>query len=93
MPVFDLTFMRVDRAESPTVVEGFSRRVNWPFLPRERESVEIGNPNYLPEAEMVSYDAEGYPTVYLGRLVLDDLEAAQLRKLGWRVKKLPLGSR
>jgi hypothetical protein len=41
-PLFDLTFMRVDRAKRPNHVEGFYRRVDWPFLPRERESVEGG---------------------------------------------------
>ena len=37
MPAFDISFMRVDRDEDPTIVESFFRTVDWPVLPREGE--------------------------------------------------------
>jgi hypothetical protein len=42
MPTFDISFMRVDRDEDPTVVESFFRTVDGPALPREGEGLEIG---------------------------------------------------
>jgi len=43
--------------------------------------------------ESVGYDFDGYANVFMGRIVLDDLQAAQLRKPGWRVVALPFGPR
>ena len=43
MPAFDMSFMRVDRDEDPTIVEGFFRTVDWPALPREGEGLGLGN--------------------------------------------------
>jgi hypothetical protein len=61
-------------------------------LPREGESIDLGN-DYPVTVESVGYGFAGYPTVFAGRVVLDDLQAAQLRKLGWRMKPLPFSPR
>ena len=87
MPAFDMTFMRMDRDQDPTIVEGFFRTVEWPVLPREGEGIDLGN-DCPVTVESVGYNFEGYPNVFVGRVVLDDLQAAQLRKLGWRVEPL-----
>ena len=92
MPTFDISFMRVDRDQDPTIVEGFFRKVDWPVLPREGEGLDLGNDSPVT-VESVGYSFDGYPNVLVGRVVLDDLQAAQLRKLGWRVRSLPFGSR
>ena len=89
---FHMSFMRVDRDEQPAVVESFHRTVDWSLLPRVEEAVDLGN-NYPVPVESVGYDFDGYPNVFMGRIVLDDLQAAQLRKLGWRMVALPFGSR
>ena len=91
MPVFSISFMRVDRDEDPMTVEGFIREVDWPVLPREGEGIDIGT-DTPATVESVGCDVDGYPNVFHGRLVLDDLRAAQLRKLGWRVRPLPLNA-
>lgn len=90
MPSFDISFMRVDRDKDPTAAEGFVRTVEWPFLPREGEGLDIGAGLDPATVESVGYDFNGYPNVFVGRVVIDDLQAAQLRKLGWRVSPLPL---
>ena len=92
MPTFDIAFMRVDRDQDPTVVESFHRTVDWPALPREGEGLDLGSDLPVP-VESVGYDFDGHPTVFVGRVVLDDLQAAQLRKLGWRVSPLPFSRR
>jgi hypothetical protein len=66
--------------------------VDWPVLPREEEGLDLGARLDPVTVESVGYDFDGYPNVFVGRVVLDDLQAAQLRKLGWRVRPLP-GSR
>jgi len=43
MPTFQISFMRVDRDEDPTVVRSFFRTVEWPALPREGEGLDLGN--------------------------------------------------
>ena len=93
MPIFDISFMRVDRDQDPTVVEAFSRAVEWPFLPREGDGLDIGAELDPVTVESVGYGFDGNPNVFLGRVVLDDLQAAQLRKLGWRVSPLPFSRR
>ena len=92
MPTFQISFMRVDRDQASTLVERFFRTVDWPALPREGEGLDLGN-DCPVTIESVGYDFNGYPNVFTGRVVLDDLQAAQLRKLGWRVESLPFGSR
>ena len=92
MPTFDISFMRVDRDQDPTIVEGFFRTVDGPALPREGEGIDLGN-DCLANVESVGCDFDGYPNVSAGRVVLDDLQAVQLRKLGWRVEPLPFGRR
>ena len=92
MPAFTISFVRVDRSEHPTVVEAFFRSVDWPTLPREGEGLDIGGDN-AQTIESVGYDFDGSPNVLMGRIVLDDLQAAHLRKLGWRAETLPFGSR
>jgi hypothetical protein len=93
MPTFDIAFMRVDRDKDPTLVERFVRTVDWPVLPREGEGLDISEGLDSVTAESVGFDFDGYPTVFVGRVVLDDLQTVQLRKLGWRVRKLPFGRR
>ena len=85
MPLFDISFLRVDRDDDPTVVEAFFKSVAWPVMPREGEGLEV-HPDQGPVAvESVGYDFDGYRTVMVGRVVLDDLQVKQLRKAGWRV--------
>ena len=62
-------------------------------LPREGEGLEIGAELDPVTVESVGHDFDGYPNVFVGRLVLDDLQAAQLRKLGRRVSPLPFSRR
>jgi hypothetical protein len=92
MPAFDISIIRVDRDQDPTIVDGFFRTVDWPVLPREGEGLDLGN-DCPVTIESIGYDFNGYPNVFVGRVVLDDLQAAQLRKLGWRVEPLPFGRR
>jgi hypothetical protein len=42
MPAFNISFMRVDRDQDPTIVESFIPAVDWPLLPREGEGLDIG---------------------------------------------------
>ncbi|HEY5529627.1 MAG TPA: hypothetical protein VIL51_09300 [Thermoleophilia bacterium] len=88
MPLFDIAFLRVGRDENPTVIEAFFLTVDWPFIPREGEGVEILVDFEAQKVESVGYGVEGDPLVHLGRVVLDDLQAAQLRKAGWRASPL-----
>ena len=88
MPAFAFALMRVDRDEDPTVADGYFRAVDWPAIPREGEGVEIADGLDAQTVESVGYDLDGHPTVFLGRVVLDDLQAAQLRKAGWRASRL-----
>ena len=67
MPTFDITFMRVDRDEDPTIVEGFFRTVDWPVLPREGEGLDIGAGLDPVTVESVGFDFEGYPNVVVRR--------------------------
>jgi hypothetical protein len=92
MPAFSISFMRVDRDEDPTIVESFTRAVDWPLLPREGEGLDLSE-EASATVESVGYDIDGYPNVFLGRLVLDDLQVTQLRRLEWRVSPLPFGQR
>lgn len=89
MPLFDISFMRVDRDENPTVIEALFLTVDWPVMQREGEGVDIAEDVEAQTVESVGYDLDGYPTVHLGRVVVDDLRLAHLRKAGWRVS--PLG--
>lgn len=91
MPLFDITFLRVDRDENPTAMEVLSRTVDWPAVPREGEGVETADGLDAQTVESVGYDLDGMPNVHLGRVVLDDLEVLQLRKVGWRAAQLPGG--
>ena len=88
MPTFDFALLRVDRGEDPTVVECLFRTVKWPVIPREGESVEISVDLEAQTVKSVGYNLDGYATVVVGRVVLDDLQAAQMRKAGWRVSRL-----
>jgi len=53
------------------------------------EGVEILADVEAPTVESVGYGVDGYPLVDLRRVVLDDLQVAQLRKAGWRVVPFP----
>jgi hypothetical protein len=91
MPPFDITFLRVDRDENPTVMGALFRTVDWPVMPRAGESVEIFQEFEAQTVESVGYGVEGEPRVDLGRVVLDDMQEAQLRKAGWRGVAVPGG--
>lgn len=91
MPTLDITFVRVDRDENPTVIEALFLTVEWPVMPREGEGVEIIEDLEAQTVESVGYGVDGHPLVHLGRAVLDDLQVAQLRKTGWRVVPVPGG--
>ena len=88
MPTFDFALLRVDRDEDPTVVECLFRTVKWPVIPREGEGVDIADDFEAQVVESVGYNLDGHATVFVGRVVLDDLQAAQLRKAGWRASRL-----
>jgi hypothetical protein len=91
-PRLDISHLRVDRAEAPTVLDALFLKVDWPlFLPREGEGVEILEDFEAQTVESVGYDADGSPLVHLGRVVLDDLQVKQLRKMGWRAEAFPEG--
>lgn len=89
MPPLVLTLLRVDRDESPTVIEALFRAADWPFLPREGEGVEIMEDFEAQTVDSVGYGVDGSPLVHLGRVVLDDLQVQQLRHAGWVSEPLP----
>ena len=91
MPLFDISLLRVDRDESPTAMEALFRTVDWAFIPREGEGVEILEDFEAQTVESVGYGVDGSPLVQLGRVVLDDLQLIQLRKMGWRAEAFPGG--
>jgi hypothetical protein len=66
MPTFEISFMRVDRNDEPTVVEAFSRTVDWLVLPREGEALDIGEGIDPVTVESVGYSIHGYPNVCEG---------------------------
>jgi len=91
MSAFLITIFRVDRDDSPTAMEVLSRAVDWPLVPREGEGVEVAEGLDAQTVESVGYDLDGHPTVHVDRVVLDDLQMKQLRKVGWRVVPFPGG--
>lgn len=91
MPEFDITLLRRDRDEHPTVIEALFLTVDWPFLPREGEGVEVHEEFEALTVESVGYGVNGDALVHLGRVVLDDLQVAQLRKAGWRASPVAGG--
>ena len=91
MPLLDISLLRVDRDENPTAMEALFRTVDWSVIPREGEGVEILEDFEAQTVESVRYGVDGYPLVDLGRVVMDDLQVAQLRKAGWRVVPFPGG--
>lgn len=91
MPSLGLSIIRTDRDENPTAMEALFRTVDWPFIPREGEGVEIIEDFEAQTEESVGYGVDGHPLVHLGRVVLDDLQAKHLRKAGWRAAQLPGG--
>lgn len=91
MPVFEIAVRRVDRDQRPTVVEALFLTVDWPVMPREGEGLDISEGLDPQTVESVGYDLDGHPTVFVGRVVLDDLEMQLLRKAGWRVTPLSGG--
>ncbi len=91
MPLVDLSLLRVDRDEAPTILEALFLTVDWPFLPREGEGVEILEDYEAQTVDSVGYGVDGSPLVHLGRVVLDDLHVKQLRKMGWRAEAFPGG--
>jgi len=88
MAVLTISLQRVDRDEDPTVIEALFRTVDWPFVPREGEGVEIFEEFEAQTVESVGYGVDGDPLVHLGRVVLDDLQVVQLRKAGWRASQI-----
>lgn len=51
-------------------------------MPRAGQGLEIGPELDPVTVESVGYDFDGYSNVSAGRVVVDDLQAAQMRKLG-----------
>ena len=72
-------------------MEALFLTVDWPVMPREGEGVEILEDFKAQEVESVGHGVDGHPLVHLGRVVLDDLQVAQLRKTGWRGGPFPGG--
>jgi len=72
-------------------MEALFLTVDWPFLPREGEGVEILEDFEAQTVDSVGYGVDGSPLVHLGRVVLDDLQVKQLRKVGWRTEAFPGG--
>ena len=66
-------------------MELYLRSVARPLVPREGEAVYPGSDVSAPVFS-VGYSFDGEPGGVLGRLVLTDLQAAQLKKAGWRVE-------
>ena len=93
MPSFDISILGVDRDENPAAMKALFRTVDWPFLPREGEGVEILEDFEAQIVESIGYRLDGYPHVHLGRVVLDDLQVKQLRKMGLRAEAFPGGRR
>jgi hypothetical protein len=87
MPIFDLCLFRLDRDHGGADV--LYLMVDWPFLPREGEGLDIAEDMDAQTVESVGYDLDGYPTVYMGRVALDDIQVAQPRKAGWRMTQMP----
>lgn len=63
--------------------------VDWPYLPREGESISLDDDLEPAIVESVGYGPDGYPCVSLGRIHLDELQMAKLRKTGWRMTPIP----
>ena len=61
-------------------------------MPREGEAAEILEDFEAQTVESVGYGIDGHPLVHLGRVVLDDLQVKQLRKMGWRAEVFPGGT-
>jgi hypothetical protein len=74
-------------------MEALFLTVDWPVMPREGEGVEIIADFEAQTVKSVGYGVDGSPLVHLGRVVLDDLQVKQLRKVGWRVTPVPGGPR
>lgn len=91
MPIFDITFLRVDRDKDPTVMEAMYLIVDWPVMPREGESLEIAKDLDALEVESVGFGIDGKPSIYAGRVVVDDLRVERLRRAGRLVTPFPGG--
>ena len=91
MTAFGLSLQRIDRDENPTTMEALFLTVDWPFLPREGEGVEILEDWEAQTVDSVGCGADGSPLVHLGRVVLDDLQVKQMRKMVWRTEAFPGG--
>jgi hypothetical protein len=61
------------------------------LISRGGEGVEILEDFEAQIVASVGYGVPGSPLVDLGRVVLDDLQVAQLRKAVWRVVAFPGG--
>ena len=66
-----------------------SPALDWPCLPREGEGLDIAEDLDPVTVESVGCDLDGHLTVYVGRVALDDIQVAQLRKAGWRMTRIP----
>jgi len=63
--------------------------VDWACLPREGKGLDIAKDLDARTVESVGCDLDGHPTVYVGRVALDDIQVAQLGKAGWRMTRTP----
>jgi hypothetical protein len=80
MSIFDVCLIRLhcDRGGG----DALHLTVEWPCLPRAGEGLDIARDMDAVTVESVGYNLDGHPTVYGGRVVLDDIQLAQLRKAG-----------
>ncbi len=85
---FAITFLRINGSLTP--VDCLCRRVDWAFLPHTGDSIEIIKDGPIRPVESICYDDLGFPTVYLGPVMVDEEEASQLLNAGWRPMQLPL---
>jgi len=58
--------------------------VDWPYMPREGEGLDV-TADLAMTVDSVGYDLDGHnPTVFVGHVMLDDIQMAELRRRGWR---------
>lgn len=88
MSSFAITFLRINGTLTP--IDCFCCQVDWAFMPHVGESIEIIKEGPIRPVESVCYDDMGFPTVYLGPVMIDEDEASRLVKTGWQPMQLPL---
>jgi hypothetical protein len=88
VPSFAITFLRINDHLTP--VDCLCRQVDWEWMPHTGDSIEIIKDGPIRPVESVCYDDQGFPTVYLGPVMIDAEEASLLLNTDWRPMPLPL---